>query len=91
MRYVHIPADHHRLLLIQPFHIGAEGVLPFHAVINARQFALCIGRVHGHKIKIGEFEGDCAPFPFVLLRTDPILYRKRFQPGKDCRARVPFL
>ena len=68
----------------------AEVVFPFHAVRQAGQFALGIGRIAGHEVVFREFQGDQASFVVVLVDAHAVADGQGRQAGEDGRAAVAF-
>ncbi len=71
MGHVEIATHHHGLRLarfaarqdtrLKPLAEVAEGVVPFHAVVDAGQLVLGVRRVHVHEPETGELAGHNAP------------------------------
>ena len=69
MRHVHVPADDHGLLRVQAEKIASKSVLPGHAVVQALQPVLGVGRVDADQEKAGVFQRNGPPLPVVFLQA----------------------
>ena len=88
MGHVHVPADDHRLFLVQLRQIGPEVILPAHPVVQALQLVLGVGGVHTDQIEIVIFQSDAAPLAAVLLHADVVAYRQRRMFCEDSGAGI---
>ena len=75
--------------LFKPLAELAESVVPFHAVIDARQLVLRVGRVDAHEPEIGEFAGHDAPFIVEMLTPQPVQHLQGHVLGEHRGARIP--
>ena len=91
MRHVQVAAEHHGLSSIEVEDVAAEGVVPRHAIVQASQFILRVGRVDGDEIKVFKFEGDNTSFVVVLLLSKAVGHAQRTDAGEDTSARIAFL
>ena len=91
MSHVHISADNDGFLPIQFQKVIAEAALPFHAVTQAAQLVLRIGRIDANKVESGIFKGNHATFVVVLLHAQAQSNAHRGVAGEDGRAAVTFL
>lgn len=89
MRHIQVATKDNGLLRIKLLEVGAEGILPIHAVVDAGQLLLRVRRVNGDKIKRIEFQRDHAAFCVVLRDAEPKLHGARFLLGEDRRAGIP--
>ena len=88
---VHVAADDDGLAGVEPQEIVAEGVLPRHAVVQATEAVLRIGRVDGHEEEVVHLQRDDAPLTVVLLDVESVGHAERFAAREDGRARIAFL
>ena len=77
MGHIQVPAQDHRLFRIQRQQIGAEGVLPFHAVVQTLQPVLTVGGIAAHQIEVRVLRRDEPTFVVVRVKAQPILDGKR--------------
>ena len=92
MGHVQVPAQDHRLFRIQRQQVGAEGVLPFHAVVQTLQPVLTVGGVAVYQIKAGVFQRQHPSLVVVLFQPDAggHCQRCRFAPA-GCAGIALFL
>ena len=91
MRDIHIAAHDDRLLRIQLYQILAEGILPRHAVIQALEFILRVGRIHGNEVEFAVIGGDDTALVVVLLNAKTIGDALRLGFGEQRHAGVSLL
>ena len=90
MRYIQIPAENNRLLLVQPTDIVSEIIFPFHTVINTFQLALGIGNVTIDQIKFIKFQCDQPAFMIVFVNPHSVHNLKRLFFCEYRRPRISF-
>lgn len=88
---IQVAAEDDRLVRVQPQEVSAERILPLHAVGQACQLVLGIGRVDGYQVKVLIFQCNDAPFLVMLLDPDSKGYGEWFLLCKDRRAAVALL
>ena len=87
MRYVEVTAHYHRLALcLKAVEEGAEIVFPCHAVVEAAEFVLRVGRVAGDEEEIGHLEGDDSSLVVVLVDAYAVAHTERLMLGEDGSA-----
>ena len=86
--YVQVAAQDHRLFRVQPQQVGAEGVLPGHAVVQPLQPVLAVGGVAVHQIKARVFQREHPAFVVMLLQPDAGGHGQRHLPAPAGRAGV---
>ena len=91
MRNIQVAAHDHGLLLVQLQQIGAKVIFPVHAVVQAAQAVLAIGRVAGHQVEVRHLQCDDAALMVVLIDADAISHIQRLVAAVDGRARVALL
>ena len=91
MGHIHVPAHHHRLLLLETEQIVPEGIFPFHPVGKACQPPLGVGGIHIHQEKLREPAGDDPALGVMLRQPQAISYIQGFFFGKDRRAGIALL
>ena len=91
MGHVHVAADDDGFLLVEPTQISLEVGFPLHAVVQAPQSVLRIGRIDGDEIERGHFERDDAPLVVVLVDADAVADAQRLMAREDGRAAVALL
>ena len=72
MRHVQVAAHNDGFLLVQFQQIGTEGVLPGHAVIQAAQPVLAVGRVAGDEVEVGHLQRDDTSLMVMLVDADAV-------------------
>lgn len=87
---VQIAADDNRLYCVQRAEMLAERILPSHAVVDALQAVLRVGRVAGEKVKFRVFQRDDAPLMIEFLDSEPIGDVQRRALGENRRAGIAF-
>lgn len=88
--HIEVPAQDHRLLLLQLLEIRSEIVLPLHSVVKPFKLSFGIWSIHIHKIKSLEFQSDYAALIIVLLDADTAGGGYRFDFGKYRSAGIAF-
>ena len=91
MSHIEVAAEDDGLLGVEALKVGTEGILPRHAVVEALQTVLRVGRIAADQKEIGHLEGDNAPFVIVLVDTDAIGHAERLVTGEDGCARIALL
>ena len=101
MGHVEVAAHHHRLRVaggavgqhagLKPLAEIAEGIVPFHTVIDARELHLGVRRVHVHEPELGELAGHDASLGIQILVAQTVQHPQRLLAGEHRRARVALL
>ena len=91
MGHVHVAADDDRLGFVQLAQVGAEIVLPAHAVVDALEPVLGVGGVDADQIEVRVFQRDHAALVAVLLHADVIRDGEGCVLREDRRAGVALL
>lgn len=81
-------AENNRLVLLQPFEIGQEIVLPFHPVVQSCKAVLGVGGIAGNHVVFRELSRYDTPLGIVFLHTDPICHGNGLLPGKYSSAGI---
>ena len=68
--HVHVAADYYWFYSIERFYIFEELLFPFHAVVEARKFALRVRGVYVDKVEVWVLECHHAPLGVVALHSD---------------------
>ena len=88
MGHVQVPAQDHRLFRIQRQQVGAEGVLPFHAVVQTLQPVLTVGGVAVHQPERRVFQRQHPALVVMLLDADAGGHGQRLLTAPAGRAGV---
>ena len=91
MSDVQISAQDDGFDLIQLTQVSTEGIFPRHAVGQAGQFLLGIGRVTAHEVEFLKFHGDDTALGVVLRDADAVFHGNRRDAGEDGRAGIALL
>lgn len=91
VRHVEVAAGHYGLLGIELEKIGAEVVVPFHAVVKAAEPVLRVRSIDVHQEEILQFNGDDTPFVVMSVDAHAESDRERRGTQEDSRARVALL
>ena len=91
MGHVHVAADDDRLFGIELLQVVLEIVFPMHAVVEAAEAVLGVGRIDVDEVEVGHLERDDAPFVVVLIDADAVGNRQRLMAGEDGCSGVAFL
>ena len=86
--HVHIAADDHGLLGVQPLQVGAEIVLPLHAVVDALELVLGVGRIDRHQPEIRVFQRDDPALGVVLWDAQVVAHAQGLVLGENRRAGI---
>ena len=86
---VQVAAIDHRFFRIQRAQISAQIILPLHAVGQARQFILAVGRIDVDEEELLELQRDGAALVAVLLFADAVAHGERFHAGENGCAGIP--
>ena len=74
--------------LLEPLAEVAEGVVPFHAMVDARQLVLRVRRVHVHEPEAGELERHDAPLGVQVIAAQAVQHLQRLLFAEHGRARI---
>ena len=91
MCYIHVAAHEHGLLTVETAEVVAESVVPCHAIGEAAQTVLRIGRVDRDDVKAVVFEGYYASFVVMLINAESIGHVDGLVTCEDGGAGVTFL
>ena len=91
MSYIQVATQDDGLLLIQLLEIVAESVFPRHAVFQALQAVLRVGRIAAYQEEVLHLQRDDAPFVVVQVDADAIHHVQWSMACKNGCARVAFL
>ena len=91
VRHIQVAAHNHRFLGIKSLQVGAKIVLPRHAVVEAAQTVLTVGRVASHEVEIRHFERDHTSLVVVLINAQAVGHAQRSVLGENRRSAVAFL
>ena len=91
VRHVQVAAHDDGFLLVQFQQVRPEGVFPRHAVVQAAQAVLAVGRVTGHEVKVGHLKRDDTTLVVMLLNAHAVAHAQWLVAAVDGSARVAFL
>ena len=91
MCHIQVTAHDDGFLLVQLEQVGAEGVLPRHAVVQAAQSVLTVGRVAGHQVEVGHLQRDDASLVVMFVDAYAVGHVQRLMAAVDGRPRVALL
>ena len=89
--HVQVAAEDDGLLGIEALEIGLEIILPRHAVVEALETVLRVGRVAAHQEEVVHLKRDHTPLMVVHINTDAIGHIQRFLSGENSGATVALL
>ena len=91
VRHIQVAAHNHRFLGIKPLQVDAKIVLPRHAVVEAAQTVLTVGRVASHEVEIRHLKRNHTSFVVVLVNAQAVGHAQRSVLGENRRTAVAFL
>src|SRR3712207_7314314 len=72
MGHVEVTAHDDRLVGVEPTHVSSEIVLPFHAIVEAAQLVLRVGRVDCDEVKVFIFKRDDTSLVVVFIDSHAV-------------------
>ena len=89
--HVQVATQDDGLLLVELLQVLTEVILPRHAVVQAFQAVLRVGRVAANQIELLHFQRQHTAFMVVEVDADAPLHADGLVAGKDGCARIAFL
>ena len=89
--HIEVATDDDGLLAVQPVEIGLKVGLPLHAVGEAAQLVLGVGRIDADQEKVGHLQREDAPLVVVDLDTYALGDAQRLVAREDGRAAISLL
>ena len=89
--HVEVAAEDDGFLTVEVHEVGTEVVVPRHAVVEALEAVLRVGRVAVDEEEPGHFKCDDAPFVVVVVDAHAVGDRQGLVPGEDGGAGIAFL
>ena len=89
--HVHVATHYHRLARIESKQIGAEIVFPAHAVVEAAQSVLAVGRIDAHQEEFVHFKRNHTSLVVVLVDAYAVGDIERLVAAENRRTAISFL